>query len=123
MNHPDVLIGLWNVVELRGGDGALVAPIDGSRIRAKFDEAGSVMGDAGCNSYRGSYRTQDGAITVEMVATTRRLCVRPPGVMEQEAGYLEVLAAATAYTIGTGGTLRLFNDAGEVLIVMDRVVD
>lgn len=104
---------------MRGIDGSLEPVIEGSRIEAQFDEAGAVSGSAGCNSYRGSCRLEDGIVSVGILATTRKFCQRPPGVMEQESRYLELLAAATHYSLD-GDTVRFTDEANDALLVMTR---
>lgn len=104
---------------MRGIDGSLEPVIEGSRIVAEFDE-GAVAGSAGCNRYRGSCRFDDGVVFVGVLATTRKLCQRPPGVMEQESRYLELLAGATRYSVDADNTLTFTDDSNTLLLVMTR---
>lgn len=114
--HP---IGLWNLDQIRSIGGSLESPIEGSRVQALFDEAGSVAGSAGCNSYRGRFQFEDGALSVGPLATTRKHCFRPQGVMEQESRYLELLGGATRCSFDED-ILRFFDDSDTLLLVMAR---
>lgn len=122
MTHPQagLLVGLWGVDSLRSGDGALEPPLDGSAIAVMFDEGGNVMGNAGCNSYRGSCQIDGDEITFGTLASTRRSCMRPPGVMEQEARFLRLLTGTVTYSLGVDGTLILFDEPDAPLVVMSR---
>jgi heat shock protein HslJ len=70
-------------------------PILGAEIDAVFGTDGRVAGSAGCNNYSAPYRLEESGIAIGPVAATRRFCAEPPGVMEQEARYLEALQSAT----------------------------
>jgi hypothetical protein len=95
--------------------GALVLLAPGSAITARF-EGGLLTGDAGCNPYAGQYALTGtgGLLRVEAGATATRACAEPPGVMEQEAGYLAALAATQAYRID-GDRLTLWDERGRRL--------
>lgn len=114
--------GSWNVDRIRSIDGTLEPPLEGSRVWAQFDDAGSILGSAGCNSYRGSYRSTGQAISVGTLATTRKFCMGP-GVMEQESRYLELLAGTTRYSFESNETLRFFDDSDSLLLELSRAAD
>lgn len=122
-SQPSRLVGSWHVDRLRTIAGSLEPLLEGTRVHAQFDDAGAIVGSAGCNSYRGSFEMEGDSITVGTLATTRKFCLRPPGVMEQEARYLEVLATAVHYSFGPEDTLRLSDDAGAVVLELTRVED
>jgi heat shock protein HslJ len=60
---------------------------------------GAARGSAGCNSYGAAYSRTGSAISFEPVTSTEMACLDRQGVMEQEAHYLELLAAVTSYHI------------------------
>ena len=120
-SHPDLVVGSWNVDRIGSIDGSLEPPLQGSRVQVRFDGAGAVMGHAGCNSYRGPCRIEGDAIDVGTLATTRKFCLRPPGVMDQEARYLELLAQANRIAFEADNTLVLFDDSDARLLMMKRV--
>jgi hypothetical protein len=85
---------------LEGTTWLLDKTIPGSEITAVFAN-GEVTGTAGCNTYRGTYRSTRAAgrntIQIGPLATTRMMCDEP--LMDQEQIYLAALEAATEYTI------------------------
>jgi hypothetical protein len=100
---------------LEGTTWLLDKTIPGSEITALF-AGGEVTGTAGCNTYRGTYRSTRAAgrntIQIGPLATTRMMCDEP--LMDQEQIYLVALEAATAYTI-EGFALSIEYPGGELL--------
>lgn len=103
----------WLVTQISDG-GALSAPVEGTVITANFDD-GAVGGIAGCNTYFGSYGVDAGDIAISSMGTTLMFCEAPPGVMDQEAGFLELMQSATRYQI-KGNELRLISGDAVVLV-------
>lgn len=114
------LAGLWGVDRLKGDAQSLEPPLEGSAIALRFDENGIVMGSAGCNSYRGSCHVDGENVRFGALATTRRFCMRPSGVMEQEARFLRLLSGTVAFSLGVDGTLVLFGEAETPVVVLSR---
>jgi heat shock protein HslJ len=100
---------------LEGTTWLLDKTIPGSEITAVFAN-GEVTGTAGCNTYRGTYRSTRAAgrntIQIGPLATTRMMCDEP--LMDQEQIYLAALEAATEYTI-EGFALSIEYPGGELL--------
>jgi heat shock protein HslJ len=71
-----------------------------------FGEDRTLSGTAGCNTYTATYETDRGTITIGAPAATKKACVAPPGVMEQEQAYLAALPRAASYRV-EGSTLSL----------------
>lgn len=113
------LAGLWGVDRLLDTDETLDHPIPGSTITVMFDGE-RVMGNAGCNSFRGSCTVEGSEMALGTIATTQRLCLRPPGVMEQEARFLALLERIAAYSFGDGGLLTLLDDADTAIVELSR---
>jgi heat shock protein HslJ len=86
----------------------------GAAITAVF-ASGRVRGSTGCNNYDSAYSREGDALTVGPVAVTERACLEPAGVMEQEAQYLDLLAAVTGYCI-CGDRLWLETGDGRALV-------
>jgi heat shock protein HslJ len=110
----------WELVFLNGKD-----LIEGTAITLVFAET-YLGGQMGCNGYGGTADTGkylakgDGSFTLgSPFAVTVQLCSEPPGIMEQEAAYIEVFQTAAHFEI-TGDRLELKNQAGEVLLVYQR---
>jgi heat shock protein HslJ len=87
----------WQVTAVNNGRQAVVSVAPGSELRLRFGADGAVSGSAGCNSFSGSYQTHGASVTFGPVATTRRMCNTPAGVMEQEGQFLKALQSATAW--------------------------
>lgn len=89
----------WTVTGYNDGKQAVVSVINGTKLTAQFSADGKLNGDAGCNTYMGTYETTDKNITVGQLATTRKMCAEPQGVMEQEAQFLKALESAATYRV------------------------
>ena len=57
-----------------------------------------MTGNAGCNSYFASYQLNGDKLTISNAGSTLMACLAP-GVMVQEAAYLEALQKAASYQI------------------------
>ena len=79
-----------------GAQGQEQAVLPGTQITADFAD-GRVSGSAGCNNYSGTLTPNGDFFTVTGIATTRKLCSEPAGIMEQEQAYLAGLGAITGY--------------------------
>ena len=103
-------VGDWEATSIQTGD-ALVSPLPGTTITAKFADDGTLSGSAGCNSYTSSYNLDGGEIEIAPPAATRKACAAPEGVMEQEAAYLAALPNATHFRVD-GAALALLSADG-----------
>ncbi len=94
----------------KGGVAALIA---GSKATLNFAADGTLSGSAGCNSYTGRYEVTGNQVKFPTAfASTRKMCVNP-GVMDQEQAFLKALSASTTGHID-GKKLEL-RDAGGAL--------
>jgi heat shock protein HslJ len=98
-------VGEWEATTIQTGI-ALTSPVPGSMITATFADDGTLTGSAGCNTYRTSFTADRGAIEILPLASTKKSCGSPAGVMEQEAAYLAALPTAVRYRLD-GGSLAL----------------
>jgi heat shock protein HslJ len=89
----------WLAIGYNNGRGGVVSPILETELTAHFGEDGVLTGSAGCNDYRAPYEVEDSAITIGPVATTRKACGEPEGVMVQEQEYLAALETTATYQI------------------------
>jgi heat shock protein HslJ len=74
------------------------SPIPGTELHITFRD-GTFQGSSGCNSYGGSYRVENGAITTWDIYSTEMYCMDPEGIMDQESYYLESLQQAVRFQI------------------------
>ncbi len=109
----------WTVTSYNNGKQAVVGVLDGTTLTAIFGDDGQLSGSAGCNNYMTSYEVSDQSLRVGQIASTRKLCAEPAGVMEQEARFLEALATVATYTID-GERLELRTSDGALAVTAVR---
>lgn len=110
----------WDVTSYNTGSEAVRSLIIGSEITLLLNEDGTVSGNASCNDYNGTYELDGGGITIGPLATTRKFCSDPAGVMDQETQYLAALQNAEVWAINntrlelrdTGGALQVQANPG-----------
>jgi heat shock protein HslJ len=108
----------WLAVFVAGPAGRLVPVRLDSEVTATF-QAGQLSGSAGCNSYSAGYTIDQpvaGALRIGQAASTQRFCAEPPGVMDQEAAYLQALQRTARYAIANN-LLLLQTLTGQVLTI------
>ena len=106
-------VGSWEATAFLSGD-AVVTPIAGTELTATYGEDDALTGSAGCNRFTGSYSTDGGTIEIGELATTRKLCPEPAGVMEQETAYLAALQSAASFRVNGSALLLLSPDGTNV---------
>jgi heat shock protein HslJ len=90
--QPATLAGTaWLVTGYNNGKQGVVSVLAETTLTMNFGADGRVSGSAGCNTYTGAYTSQDGALKFGAAAATRKMCVRPERVMEQEQQFLKAL--------------------------------
>jgi heat shock protein HslJ len=95
---PPRLEGIaWEVTGFNNGRQAVVSPLIGTTLTVSFQD-GSVVGHAGCNSFRATYTREGNRLAVGPTATTRMRC-DGKGVMEQERQFLAAIESATRWAI------------------------
>lgn len=95
-------------------DGRAVLP--GTTVTLNFKD-GQASGVSGCNSYGGAYTVSGSTLTLAQVASTLMLCLEPPGVMEQEKAFQEVLSGRLAYR-RSGERLEITTPTGDRTLVL-----
>jgi len=107
---PITLAGTtWSATGVNTGTGAVTSLVAGTTVTAVFGDDGTISGNAGCNTYNGTYEVSGKDLTIGPLATTRMAC--EPDVSTQEANYLAALGRVTTYTI-RGDQLELRDDGG-----------
>ncbi len=93
-------------------------PLPGNvQVTAQFGTDGTVSGNAGCNTYSGSYTVDGVSIAFGPLISTRIAC--PEAQMVVETAYLAALGKAAAWSIGTDGKLSISGPDGKVALVFD----
>ncbi|MGK7940053.1 MAG: META domain-containing protein [Crocosphaera sp.] len=99
-NPPAKLRGnLWQLQSYNNGRNALVSLIRDTKITMRISEAGKLTGSSGCNRYQGSWKENDGKITISPLATTRKMCNSPEDIMTQEANFIDAMNKVASYEI------------------------
>jgi len=109
----------WQVHSYNDGKQGVAILIQGTRISADFGKEGRVTGSAGCNGYFAHFETSGETIRVGPPAATRKYCIDPRGLMEQEMLYLQSLHTATTFRI-EGDQLTLRRADGAVAVILLR---
>lgn len=94
--QPERLAGTsWRVTGYNNGRQAVVSPLAGTELTIVFGADGRVNGSSGCNRYTGTYEAQGRGVRFGPLASTKKACVEPKGVMEQESAFFAALRTAT----------------------------
>jgi heat shock protein HslJ len=108
----------WDLLAYNNGTGGFQSAVIDVPVTAMFNEDGSLTGSAGCNSYNGTWETEDGSVTIGPLASTRMLC-GDEALDQQEARYLEVLETSDTYRIESA-ILELFDAEGTRILQYHR---
>jgi heat shock protein HslJ len=116
---PDPIVGIpWRLADYLGSDGGIIpAPQDGD-ITLLFQEDGNLSGVAGCNQYSAAYKIQNPSLMIGEISSTEMYCSEPPGIMELESRYLELLQQSQTVQL-SGSQLTLFGPNAEPFLVFD----
>lgn len=101
----------WALVRWTHADGspqALPSTADRGPVRLTFlahARQYRVEGFAGCNRYVGEYLLRDGALAIQVPATTRMACPQPERAAFETA-YLRALEQIETFTLDSGGAPR-----------------
>lgn len=109
----------WLVTNYNNGQGAVVSVIVGTELTADFGADGILSGSAGCNRYTTTYEASGTSLKIGPVASTRKACADPAGVMEQEIQFLQALATASTYRL-EGERLELRTADGALAATLTR---
>ena len=101
----------WQLVSYVNADGETVDAVPGADAGITFQD-GSVSGNAGCNSFSGSYTVEGNQISVGPMAMTMMAC--EDALMAQEQAVTAALSGAATYAMD-GETLQLMDADGNVL--------
>jgi heat shock protein HslJ len=104
----------WTVITIDGAQ-----TLDEARPTMVFAPEG-LSGTTGCNSYGGTFRTDDDRITINVGAMTEMACDGPRGA--QEVAFIDALATVTSWRLREDGALELGGGAAIVAMPADLVV-
>ena len=110
-NSPTMLEGSWLLDVLHGSS---VDPAVDSQLT--MDGAGTASGNAGVNTFNGSYDApDDGVLTFGALATT--MMAGPDNAMQQEQAFLKALADTGKFSVDDR-SLTLMDEGGKTLAVL-----
>lgn len=109
----------WTLLSYAAGNGTAVPVLQETAITANFTEDGLVTGSAGCNGYGGNYVVDGDRLTITSIASTLMACTEPPGIMDQEARYLDLLGSAAAFRL-EGDRLVFLDANGTPVLTYER---
>lgn len=104
----------WQASGINNGKGGVVSTANTGLVTAVFSE-GNVSGFGGCNSYNASYTIDGDQITFGPAASTRKMCARPEGLMEQEQQFFAALERSRTFTV-TPDKLELRSETGALQV-------
>jgi len=107
----------WLVTSYNNGKQAVVNVLAGSALTVDFSADGSVSGSAGCNNYTAIYAASGKSIKIGQAAASKKMCVRPEGVMEQEGRFLKALQTVAAWRL-EGDRLELRTAEGALAVTL-----
>lgn len=85
--------------------------IDRSMLSFSLIDAQRATGLAGCNRWTASYQLKGKQLSLQNIASTRKMCV--PALMEQEQRYLAALAEIQRWEFGEHDQLLLWPAQGQ----------
>jgi heat shock protein HslJ len=95
---PITLTGTdWSATGINTGTDAVSSLVAGTTVTAVFGDDGTISGNAGCNTYNGTYEVSGTDMTIGPLATTKMAC--EPDVSTQEANYLAALGQVSTFKI------------------------
>ncbi len=112
----------WEVIAYNNSQEAVVTVILASQITISFGEDGQISGNAGCNDYFGAYEVIGENISFGPIGMTKKACLEPEGVMEQETLFLAALETATTYRV-EGSTMVLSSADGARAASFQRITE
>lgn len=78
----------WKLISLDNQE-----PIAEARVILNIFED-NINGTTGCNAYQAVYTIKGDKISISEMVVTKQYCETPPGIMEQEKAYMDILKNA-----------------------------
>lgn len=89
-------------------------PVVNSLVTLQFSGY-TASGTAGCNTYSASVQYNGTTLTFSNIASGKKTCSAPAGVMQQESAYLNALAQVKSFRLDQG-QLLLLDQSGQLLM-------
>ena len=98
---------------------AVASPLVGTNLTMRFSGQ-QISGSAGCNTFNGSYTVSGSNITIRDLSQGMSFCDTPPGVMQQEADFMNALRATSSFQFD-GAQLTLRRSDGTTTVFATRL--
>jgi len=86
------------LLESYGSPDNLKSVLSGTLVSLNFEnDAQTAGGSAGCNTYGGIYGINGNSIHFSELFHTEMYCIDPPGVMQQESDFIDLLSKAESF--------------------------
>ena len=108
----------WSLMSYKDNTGETVNVLPRSTTTVLF-QANQVTGIAGCNNFNATYQTTRNKLSFGPVATTRKVCNTPLGIMQQENAFLAALDSTVSYKLNRS-SLNLIDSRGNTLLTFRR---
>jgi heat shock protein HslJ len=119
----DQLTGTWDITSY-ATPSAVTTPLVGTKPTVTFDANGTLVADTGCNTGHGTWNANGSTVTISAPAATKKLCVAPEGIMEQEASIFAALPRAHRVEVShlplSHEAAVLFDSTGLTVLTLDR---
>jgi heat shock protein HslJ len=103
----------WTLVSY-GAPGQEEPALPGAQVTLAFEANGQAGGNAGCNSYGGSYQVQGDTIAFGEIASTLMACA-DAAVGAQETDFLQALGTAERFEMGDRRLAIFYSNGAQVL--------
>ncbi len=105
----------WALASLLTG-GVETPAVPGSSVTLEFGPNGQVSGNAGCNSYSGSYEQRGDTLAFLNLVSTLMACA-DESVNQQESAYLKALGTGGRFEQAGSGLTLFTTDGGQIKFV------
>ncbi len=112
------LVGRWSITSVNTGD-AIVSPVVGTDPTVTFADDGTLQVETGCNTGAGAWKLLGNELAAGPIALTRRACIEPEGIEEQEDAIVRALDGVTIVQV-TPEQLTLLHPRGTIALMATR---
>jgi len=117
----DIDANSWRLLEFQTGDQRDAA--DASETTLSFNpDLGKATGSSGCNQFSADYSLDGQKITIGTIGISRRLCVDPM-IMAQEQRFLEFISAAQRLSLDDQQLTIQVSDSRALLFVAQEAAE
>ena len=114
-NDESGLLGTtWVLAEIQGNE-----PIsNGGALPTITFSGGQASGNSSCNGWGAKYTISGTDIHFEDFTGSEIACENPPGIMDQEQAFIQMLSGAVRFEL-QNGMLTIFDGSGETIVFQE----